>query len=348
MSVSRPTLEVIAAELGVSRTTVSNAFSRPDQLSAALRERVLAAAARLGYAGPDPVARGLARGRVGVVGLLLASPVGFALADPAMRTVLDGLVGALAADQTGLLLLPHTAGAEAVGTVPVDGFVVVSGPEDDAAIAAAVRRGLPVVALDQPRSLGIPVLRIDDRGGARLATRHLRELGHTRIGIATLHFEVETEGGPILDPRHCHGQFALSRDRLLGHLDGLGGLDPVLVWETPRSHREHGRDAAAAILAADPATTAIALASDELALGAIEHLLHIGKRVPEDVSVVGFDDIAEAAANSVPLTTVRQPLRERGEQAARIVLDLIGGTPAPKLPVRRLRLVERASTAPAP
>jgi DNA-binding LacI/PurR family transcriptional regulator len=283
-----------------------------------------------------------------VVGLLLAAPVGFALADPAMRTLLDGLVGELAADHTGLLLLPHTTGADAVGTVPVDGFVVVSGPEEDPAIVAAVRRGLPVVALDQPRSLGIPVLRIDDRGGARLATRHLRDLGHERIGIVALRFDADSAAGPIADPRHRRGAFVLSRDRLLGHLDGLGDVDPVLVWETPRSHREHGRDAAAAILAADPATTAIALGSDELALGAIEHLLHVGKRVPADVSVVGFDDIAEAAANSVPLTTVRQPLRERGEQAARIVLDLIGGAPAPKLPVRRLRLVERASTAPAP
>src|SRR6188768_2304283 len=96
---SRATLAVLAAELGVSRTTVSNAFSRPGQLSTELRDRILAAAARHGYAGPDPVARGLATGRVGVVGLLLGVPAGFAFADPAMRVILDGLVSTLA-DQT--------------------------------------------------------------------------------------------------------------------------------------------------------------------------------------------------------------------------------------------------------
>ena len=142
--VRRPaTLASLAAELGVSRTTVSNAYNRPDQLSAPLRERVLEAARRLGYPGPDPVARSLRTRRAGAVGLLLTEALSYAFRDPVATGFLEGL--ALACEQAGqgLLLVPVSpehADVAAVHRAGVDGFVVYSVREDDPHFLAVLER----------------------------------------------------------------------------------------------------------------------------------------------------------------------------------------------------------------
>src|SRR5689334_20177761 len=143
----RLTLQQVAAEVGVSAKTVSNAFTRPDQLSAATRERVLAAAARLGYAGPDPLAAGLRRGRVGALGFAYDHGLSYAFDDPVAVAVLAGVSSVAEQEGSGLLLIPGSTPAErntaAVAGAVMDGLVVFSLADDDPLLAPLLARRLP-------------------------------------------------------------------------------------------------------------------------------------------------------------------------------------------------------------
>src|ERR1700712_2107982 len=184
----RLTLVTVARDLGISPATVSNAYNRPDQLSPALRARILARAAELGFPGPDPMARGLRRGRVGAVGVLVDEGLSYAFSDPTAVLFLDGLARELEADGLGLLLhAAHAAGGDLdrIRDAAVDAWVVQSLPERHPAVAAAQSRGRPLVVLDQPRLPGVPVVGIDDQAGGAAAARHLLGLGHRRLpGVA--------------------------------------------------------------------------------------------------------------------------------------------------------------------
>src|SRR5689334_5260471 len=151
----RVTLQQVAAELGVSAKTVSNAYSRPDQLSAALRARVLEVAERLGYPGPDPLAAGLRRGRVGALGVAYANALSYAFDDPVSVALLAGITSVAERAGTGLLLASGSgsAGGPAAGTVGtavIDGLVVASLGDDDPVLPVVAARRLPLVVVDQP------------------------------------------------------------------------------------------------------------------------------------------------------------------------------------------------------
>src|ERR1700712_2263515 len=147
----RLTLVTVARDLGISPATVSNAYNRPDQLSPALRARILARAAELGFAGPDPMARGLRRGRVGAVGVLVDEGLSYAFSDPTAVLLLDGLARELEQDGLGLLLHTGRAGdVQRIRDAAVDAWVVQSLPDDSPALAAARSRGRPMVVVDQP------------------------------------------------------------------------------------------------------------------------------------------------------------------------------------------------------
>ena len=148
------TLQSIADRLGCSAKTVSNAFNRPDQLSAATRERVLAVAAELGYPGPNPLAAGLRRGRVGAIGFAYANPLSYAFEDPVIVALLAGISGAAEGEGAGLLLVPGSAGSErsaaAVSAALIDGLLIFSMADDDPLVDAAIARRLPTVVVDEP------------------------------------------------------------------------------------------------------------------------------------------------------------------------------------------------------
>src|SRR5918998_105463 len=175
-SARRANLKDVAAELGVSAATVSNAYNRPDQLSPALRERVFETARRLGYAGPDALARGLRRGRAGAGGILYEDRLSYAFADPAAVLFLQGVSVATEEAGLGLLLLSGAPGEErdpeAISGAVVDGVVVYSMSDEDPLVSAALERRLPVVLVDQPRTGGLPFVGIDDMGAARAAAAH--------------------------------------------------------------------------------------------------------------------------------------------------------------------------------
>jgi DNA-binding LacI/PurR family transcriptional regulator len=352
--VARVTLQTIADRVGVSRMTVSNAFSRPDQLSADLRARILTAAADLGYVGPDPSARALARGTTGALGVLLSDSVPWVFTDE----VAIGFLGAVAEElaPTGLALTLLTAAADGdvvpARDVAMDGALVYSCDTASPAVELLSRRGLPLVFVDQEPVPGIPSVNVDDRGGARAAAQHVVDLGHRRVAILTT--GLRGRHG-IVDAPFADGQHHTEQQRLLGWTEVLdaAGAD-VRVVRTPHCRPEDGADAADLLLdpAAGPRPTAVLCYSDAMAVGLVRALAERGLRVPDDVSVVGFDDNPVAARMSPALTTVRQDHRAKGRAAAAALTGALDrarrGEPAAQAEAVLLptELVIRESTAP--
>src|ERR1700754_3063800 len=203
----RATLASLAAELKVSRTTISNAYNRPDQLSPELRERVLATAKRIGYAGPDPVARSLRTRKAGAVGPMITEPLTYSFSDPAALDFVAGLAQSCEAGGQGLLLgavgpsRRVTAGARSVLAAGVDGFVVYSAAGDDPYLEAVLQRRLPLVVVDQPKDVpGASQVGIDDRAAMRKMADYVLGLGHREIGLLTMRLLRDRHQG-LADPK---------------------------------------------------------------------------------------------------------------------------------------------------
>jgi DNA-binding LacI/PurR family transcriptional regulator len=346
------TLASLAAELGVSRTTVSNAYNRPDQLSPQLRQRVLDAAKRLGYPGPDPLARSLRTRRAGAVGLLFTEALSYAFRDPGAVAFLEGLALACEEGRTGLLLVPAVEGSgtdpAVVARAAVDGFVVYSMPAGNPFLQIVLGRPVPTVIVDEPAGLpGVDFVGVDDRGGMTAVGRHLAELGHRRVGVVTSALSADGFEGLADLGRQREATYHVVRDRLEGLADGLatGGVawESVPVQEVPGNALQLGRQGAVALLDKFPDLTAIVGMSDIVALGVLEAVTERGLSVPGDVSVTGFDDTPHA--REVGLTTVHQPLRDKGRIAGQLLLDP-GERPEPRTRILPAQLVIRASTGP--
>jgi DNA-binding LacI/PurR family transcriptional regulator len=349
----------VAAAAGVSRTTVSNAYNRPGKLSVAARDRVLAAARELGYPGPDPVARSLRTGRVGTLGVLLAEALAFAFDDPAAILLLREVAEAGQLADLGLSLLPApperptgTATATlAVTRAVVDGFLVYHLPDGHPSIPALLGRRLPTVIVDGPDLQGVPLVGVDDRGGARQAAEHLLALGHRRIGVLVDRIAADAYRGPVDDQRRGAFGFRAAYLRLAGYADALqaAGLAwaSIPIQECGVPNRASGHAGAAALLDRMPELTAILATTDLLAQGAIQAAHQRDLPIPGALSVVGFDDLPDAAATD--LTTVHQPLADKGRIAARLLLQALDGavTPASRVELPT-RLIVRGSTARPP
>jgi DNA-binding LacI/PurR family transcriptional regulator len=348
VSTDRPTLDTVARAAGVSRMTVSNAYNRPDQLSPATRERVLAVAAELGYGGPDPAGRSLRRRSSGTVGVLLTERLEYAFTDPGMVSLLRGLAAELGAAGQSMLLVPSEA--EHVGDVVrsalVDAFVICSMDVHDEAVAAVRLRRLPLVTVGHPRLPGVPLIGIDNVRAAALAATHLLELGHRRFGVIGL---PGRDPGDV-DHREIPVRTGL-RDRVEGFRAATAAVPRTsltVVDATAHTH-EDGVRVAHELLGVPAARrpTAVFAVTDVLALGVLEVARELGIAVPDELSVVGFDDIEEAHRATPSLTTVSQDLHEKGRIAARTALELIAGG-KPRTPRLSAELVVRDSTARAP
>jgi DNA-binding LacI/PurR family transcriptional regulator len=348
--VARVTLKTLADDLGVSRVTISNAFNRPDQLSTELRERILARAVELGFSGPDPLARGLRRGRAGAVGVLVDQGLSYAFADPAAVVQFDGLAAELSAGGCGLLL--HSGEREHVDLVSaaaVDAWILASLPSDAPQVAAVQRSGRPFVVLDQPLLSAVPTVGIDDSAGTALAARHLLDLGHRRLSVLCTALRPDGHQGVADARRQSWATYSVSARRLDGvrrEVEAAGGhWGDVPVIECARNDLDTGALATWELLDRSERPTAIVAFSDQLALGALRAAHELGVDVPGDLSVVGFDDAPPAATAEPPLTTVAQPLRERGRLAAALALALIRGEPVTSPPLLPVELVVRQTTA---
>jgi DNA-binding LacI/PurR family transcriptional regulator len=352
MNARRPaTLASLAAELGVSRTTVSNAYNRPDQLSPELRKRVLDTARRLGYPGPDPVARSLRTRKAGAVGLLLTENLSYAFRDPGAVAFLEGLALACENAGNGLLLIPASPEREDVAAVHragVDGFVVYSVPDDDPHLGAVLERPVPVVISDQPRLGGVDWVGPDDASAMRGIAEHLIKIGHRRIGVSCMRLARSRNDGLATVQRQTGASFHVQKGRLtaLAEVFQAAGVDwdSVPVVERFDHTIASGASAARQLLEHDPEITAIVCTSDILALGALEEARRRGLRVPEDLTISGFDGIPEAEREG--LTTVRQPVLEKGRAAGRLLLETAEPGSGPRQVHLETQLVIGATSAP--
>jgi DNA-binding LacI/PurR family transcriptional regulator len=338
----RPTIKDIAERAGVSKTTVSFALNDPDRISEETYKRVMAVVTELDYV-PNPVARTLTTKRLGALGLLLPQPITEALRNPYVVEIIRGIGELCAERELSLTMLPPMRGRviEAARRAFVDGLITIGVGPDHEVVELLNKRHIPFVTIDGEDTEATVNVGVDDEAAAYGLMRHLLGLGHRRIVV------LELMPDAIKLPAE---RFSLVRDRrIAGFARALGeaglGLDSEGVRVVSAESSIEGGDAAvSAMLGGSRAPTAIVAMSDALALGAYEACRRAGLSIPGDISVAGFDDIPAAARANPPLTTVRQPGREKGAVAAALVAELLDGGLA-RHRCLDTELVLRASTA---
>ncbi|OWY62717.1 LacI family transcriptional regulator, partial [cyanobacterium TDX16] len=314
-----------------------------------LRTRILETATSLGYAGPDPTARGLAKGTTGTVGIMLTDSLALAFEDEIAARFVGAIAGELAPTGLALTLLTSTDEGDRIPArdVALDGALVYSCDHRSGAVDWLIRRGLPLVFVDQRPRPGYDSVNIDDHEGARLAAEHVVGLGHRRIGVIT-----GALGGPVgllEDPSEASAN-PVGHARLTGWLAGVEGSGAVVhIVQAAEFGEPAGRFGAELLLDLDEPPTAILCIADLVAYGVVQVAAERGLAIPDDLSVVGFDGTQLAARMNPALTTVRQDVEAKGRAAAQaLVRSIAGGGPRSRakrtmLPVE---LVVGASTAP--
>ncbi|WP_106815122.1 LacI family DNA-binding transcriptional regulator [Microbacterium timonense] len=318
----------VAARAGVSGQTVSRVVNASPRVDPETRRRVEAAMAALGYR-PHRAARALRTGRTQTVGLVVST-----LASVGNSRMLQAVADAAAA--RGYALTVVTLGADGEATTAferlaeqgVDGAIVLNEATERVRQADLPAAGLRLVVVDSPRDDRFSVVETDHAGGARLAVEHLLTSGHSTVhhlaGPARSFAAAERERG--------------WRDALAG----AGAPAPAVV----RGDWTSGSGFAAASALIDDGATAVFAANDQMALGLLRALAEAGRDVPGEVSVVGFDDLADAADYRPPLTTVHQDFDALGARAVAVLIDGIEAGGAATFETVSTRLVVRASTSP--
>lgn len=343
----RPTLADVARVAGVSTSTASVVFSGKVSVSEDTRQRVLDAAAELDYAGPDPRAASLRRGRSGIVAVVLGGDLRHAFLDPVTTVMMDRLTDALAEVSAGLLLLrddPTGDGAPPIADAPVDAVVLIGCSGRARSALEIVRaRGLPAVVIEGDAGEGVPQITLDNREASATVARHVFRLGHRHVGLVTLALDGARERGPITPERLERATTDVTLDRLAGMREVYPDAPAVTA---AASLIDEGVLAGRALLS-DPARrpTAVLAQSDLLAVGVIRAAEELGLRVPEDVSVAGFDGIAVDGLGDHQLTTVVQPAGEKGRLAGEQVARMLAGEPGETVHLT-CRFREGSTTAP--
>lgn len=307
-------------------STASLVYTGKKPVAEATAEKVRRAASELGYGGPDPRASSLRQGRSGVVGAVVPSRLLYAFRDPYAVLMFDGLTQELGETGSGLLLLPDAS--QATDATPgsglaVDAVVFMLCTELGHPLVDELRaRRIPMVATGAPKGSDIVQVLVDDRGASATAARHLRDLGHRRIGHVLMPLNVGNSTG-IVDFSNVEGATYLNtRDRAYGVRDVLG--EDVPMAEAAEPDVEEGRAAAGLLLDAPTPPTAIIAQSDLLAAGVIQAAEERGLRVPEDLSVTGFDGV-ELPWLGRTLTTIDQHPTEKGRLVGSLVRRLLEG-----------------------
>lgn len=320
----------VARLAGVSTATVSRVLADPSRVTPKTRARVQDAVARLGYV-PNPAARTLRSQKTRMVLVVLPD-----LENVFFSRILRGIEETLAAAGYGMIIADLPPGSERGPAIAgfarrqVDGVILLNGRT-----LGPQAEGLPAIGLCEAiADAGFPQIVVDNRPAAARVVAHLAGLGHRRIAH-------------LVGPKGN----VLEVEREAGYEDGLAAaglpFDSALVW--PGDYTlESGARAAARLLATPERPTAVFCSNDTMAIGLVGALAEAGLRVPEDVSVAGFDDIEFAAMSRPALTTIRQPRRLLGQAAADALLARLAGDAPPHRRVLETELVVRASTGPAP
>ena len=314
------TLEEIAKLAGVSRSTVSRVINNHPNVSPEVRERVWKVIRELDYQ-PHAAARSLATRRTQVLGLIIPQAVTILFTDPFFPLLIRGIADACNARRYHLMLSLFSPGDEQrelysrfIRSGHLDGVIISSTVIDDPLIPRLLKDKIPFVLVGRyPHDPQVNYVDADNRAGAQMAVDYLIRLGHRRIATIT---------GPL--------NMIAGLDRYEGYKTALTNrgisFDENLVAEGDFTE-EGAYQAMQTLLPQKP--TAVFVASDTMAMGAIKAIREAGLRIPEDISVVGFDDLQSSSFTAPPLTTVRQPVYQLGSTAASLLIDLIEGKSEP-------------------
>jgi len=312
VSRSATTLDEVAQAAGVSWATASKVFSGHPQVSEAARKAVERAAVELGYV-PNHAARSLAAGRSESVGVLVPEPSSQLFGDPMLARLLGAIGGELSANGLQMVLFAPQSATDIerleqyLAGGHVDAVLLLALHESESLPARLQARGIPMVFGGRPRTaLQASYVDVDNHAGGRSATQHLVVQGRRRIAHIA---------GPLDGPA--------ARQRLQGYREALwnAGLRSDLV-EQGAFDRDSGELAMARLLATQDDVDAVFAASDAMAAGAMWALQVLGRRVPDDVAVIGFDDSPMAMATQPPLSSVRQPVELMGREMAKLALSM--------------------------
>lgn len=333
----RPTSADVAAVAGVSRTTVSFVLNQRSDVKIPnkTRQRVVDAARQLGYQ-PNASARRLAGGRSNVIALVLHQTAEQVASDAVLAETLRGLSAAARAGGYRVMVEllppdgPDASYSALLRAQHADGLIVSGPRSDDPSLIELVRDGFPIVLQGSLPDVSVLSVDVDNVAGARGAVEHLLSLGHRRIACIT--------NAPLV--------YTAAQERLAGYTEALADAgietEPALIseagFDAPSGHLAMER------LLARTTFDAAFVASDVVALGAIGALRAAGRRVPDDVSIVGFDDIPLAAYYDPPLTTVRLPAFELGQAAGRALLERIADREVQQRTLLPTELMVRGST----
>lgn len=322
------TLKAVAQALEVSTATISNAFNRPDQLSATLRDHILSECDRLGYHGPNPAARSLRTGATGIVGVMLAERLAYNFRDSCATEFLQGVSEVLDDARINLLLMPgrdEFYHQQSLESIP-DRYIVYGPPRDLSVIERLERQHKPVVTVDFSLDNHLS-LNIDNYGGAKQAAQHIfRRLGGPApVAVIGLRLIKSDFVGRIQESDLIDAITSISRQRLEAYRDAAAEVGADIpesrIWNTHESNWSDGVKAAREALLAEPRPRALFCMSDQLALAALGVARDLDIPVPEELMIVGFDDISEARRAHPAITTVYQPSIEKGRLAAMMVLN---------------------------
>ena len=332
----------VARAAGVSKAAVSFAFNNPDRLRPETTERIRQVATELGYR-PHPVARMLTAGSTATIGILSPQALAQVFANPFFPLFAEGVATVTEDRGFGLLFISPLHGSleRAMARATVDGVIVVGLDRRHAEVESIRRAGLPVVLVDAPAWPEHGAIEVDDTAGALAAARHLLDLGHRDLLILNMEPpQSQTDAESVMGRRMRGYRMALEEFAV--------ELGPERTVVAPATF-EAGEAAFLRAWEDGLRPTGVLSMSDAAAAGVLQAARHLGLSVPDDLSVVGFDDLPLTRFTDPPLTTVHQPVRRKGEEAARMLLEALGAEPrkAGEHRVLETRLVVRGSTAPA-
>lgn len=319
----KATIADVARAAGVSPSTASVVFSGKVKVSDDTAARVRVAAAELGYLGPDPRAASLRTGRSGIVGVVMGSSLRTAFLDPVAIATMDGIASAVAHIGAGLLLLRDDGRTPRATDVALDAVVIFGAhPGMDDLVDSLNERGIPVVRVEGEERDDTPTISLDNREALAQLARHLHHLGHRDVAVVSLRWHANAPGG-FREPDDTP-----SVDVTAERLAGVREVFPnATVYSAVGSLVDYGMEAARAILDAHR-PTAILAQSDLLAAGVVRAAQDRGLRVPEELSVTGFDGIRVDGLAPVELTTMYQPAYDKGRAVGEAVSRLVAGEEA--------------------
>ncbi len=339
MAAKTPTMKDVARLAGVSVQTVSCVVNGTGSISVHTRQRVMRAIDELNYR-PDPIARSMRTRQTRLIGLLVLD-----ITNPVHSVIAEAVEAAAHASGYKVILYNvsnsperERESLEAVAEGLVDGLVIVNSVDREQTLRFLAEEQIQSVLIDCETDSTVPTVMVDNLRAGYVATEHLIRLGHRRIA------HISGSAPMIISQQRLEGYRRALADYGLNYERVVYLLKASWDWDFASGYR-----AMRELLADDPRPTAVFASSDQMAIGAYRAIVEAGLRIPQDISVVGFDDIEAAAYATPPLTTIRQPFTDMAASAVATLLKLIDGqrieAPSHVLP---FELVVRGSTAEAP